>query len=109
MTDEQRLCIECGCPVHYGSRHHHCGMVAMKYMARMSELEQQGHERKVGVVEGLEMAALYHDAIAEQNEKSATWHENGSPSNGAAMAVVSHKKHAGKLRAMKPNLTALNC
>lgn len=61
---------------------------------------------EVGIVEGLEMAALYHDAIAEQNEKSATWYENGTPSNGAAMAALSHRKHADKLRAMKPNLTA---
>lgn len=63
--------------------------------------EQYMNGNKIGVVEGLEMAALYHDGLAETQTSGAKWDENGSPVNGCAMFVEAHRKHAAKIRAMK--------
>ena len=56
---------------------------------------------KVGIVEGLEMAALYHDALANKQIDSAIWHENGKAMNGVAIYVDTHRRHASEIRAMK--------
>jgi len=55
---------------------------------------------KIGIVEGLEIAALYHDAIVEKNKAGAVFDENG-PTNGPALAVVAHQRHARNIRALK--------
>ena len=55
---------------------------------------------KIGIVEGLEIAALYHDAIVEKNKAGATFDENG-PTNGPALVVVTHQRHARNIRDLK--------
>lgn len=56
----------------------------------------------VGIVEGLEMAALYHDNLANSLSEGAIWAENGNPINGQAMAVDRYRRDASNIRAMKP-------
>lgn len=63
--------------------------------------EQYVNGNKVGIVEGLEMAALYHDGLAETQLAGAKWSDNGTPVNGFAMFVDAHRKHAANIRAMK--------
>jgi len=56
----------------------------------------------VGVVEGLEAAALYHDGIADFHSRiGATWKENGDYNNGHALLVTTHRKYAHKIRELK--------
>lgn len=67
------------------------------------ELDAYVRGNTVGIVEGLEMAALYHDDIADFNENYAVWDEDdGRPANGHALSVLEHTDHAKKIRAMKP-------
>lgn len=57
---------------------------------------------KVGVVEGLEMAALYHDGLADRQMSHAVWGNKGQyPENGAALYVDAHRRYASEIRAMK--------
>lgn len=71
----------------------------------MDETEKRRYlaGNSVGIIEGLEMAALYHDGIANRHAGAAVWDESDSPVNGDALAVEAHKSHARTIRKMKPD------
>lgn len=57
----------------------------------------------VGKVEGIEMSALYHEGIAEMNERLGKWKddEKTMPFNGPALAAIGHRRWANGIREIK--------
>ena len=65
----------------------------------MDEKYMEGN--RVGVIEGLELAALYHDELANNRSDGAIFDEKENPLNGQAFYVQAHRRHASEIRKMK--------